>query len=339
MGFSALLGSRWRMAGGLLLLSGVVAIVLAPSIGKSTFEQLWGVEPLTYIGAILVIAGLTTVTASYVARRNNGADDAMRQWSEVTQEYFELFQHDLGRPFTRIVARERELRALLANAEELDKSAVMELLDEIERQSPNFRLMLSNIQVLVHLEAPDPVTEPRPVEPSEVVRRIVDRYVPVAAEGNKDITWWSEPEQFGIVYSDTSAIEHIATNLIDNAVRFATQHIEVKLTKNQTHFFVRVWDDGTGIAPAAPGPRVRPGLDARVGAQGREEKLRPRPPHRRHARSALGWRHHRRQPCRSESRPLHRRDREPRVGPRPVALPGRRHPRSCYPGTSSLPEM
>ena len=256
MAFSALLGSMWRVAGGLILMSGVVAIVLAPIIGKSTFEQLWVVKPLTYIGAILVIAGLATVTASYLvrgltsgARRNNGADNAMRQWSEVTQQYFELFQHDLGRPFTRIVARERELRALLANAEELDKSAVWELLDEIERQSPNFRLMLSNIQVLVHLEAPDPVTEPRPVEPPEVVRRIVDRYAPVAAEGNKDITWWSEPEQFGIVYSDTSAIEHIATNLIDNAVRFATEHIEVKLTKNQTHFFVRVWDDGTGIAP------------------------------------------------------------------------------------------
>ena len=96
MAFSALLGSKWRVAGGLILMSGVVAIVLAPIIGKSTFEQLWVVEPLTYIGAILVIAGLATVTASYLvrgltsgARRNNGADNAMRQWSEVTQQYLE----------------------------------------------------------------------------------------------------------------------------------------------------------------------------------------------------------------------------------------------------------
>ena len=51
-----------------------------------------------------------------------------------------------------------------------------------------------------------------------------------------------------IPHSDTSAIEHIAANLIDNAVRFATEHIEVKLTKNPTHFFIRVWEDGPGIA-------------------------------------------------------------------------------------------
>ena len=38
------------------------------------------------------------------------------------------------------------------------------------------------------------------------------------------------------------------TNLVDNAVRFATGHVEIRLTKNPTHFFIRVWDDGPGIA-------------------------------------------------------------------------------------------
>ncbi|HCP22826.1 MAG TPA: hypothetical protein DIT90_01750, partial [Dehalococcoidia bacterium] len=42
-------------------------------------------------------------------------------------------------------------------------------------------------------------------------------------------------------------IEHIVTNLVDNAVRFATTHVEVKLSNNPSHFFVRVWDDGPGI--------------------------------------------------------------------------------------------
>ena len=116
-------------------------------------------------------------------------------------------------------------------------------------QTPNFRLMMSNIQVLVQLEGPDRLTRPQPVEPSELIRKIVDRYVPVAADGGKEITWWAEPSEFGLVRSDSSTVEHIVTNLVDNAVRFAEGHIEVKLTKNPTHFFVRVWDDGPGIAP------------------------------------------------------------------------------------------
>ena len=63
---------------------------------------------------------------------------------------------------------------------------------------------------------------------------------------------WSCPcsktrPEFGILESDSSAIEHIATNLVDNAVRFATRQIEIKLSRNPSHFFIRVWDDGPGI--------------------------------------------------------------------------------------------
>lgn len=126
-------------------------------------------------------------------------------------------------------------------------AGVIDLLDEIERQTPNFRLMMSNIQVLIQLESPDYDEELQPVEPTEVVRRIADLYTAVAAEAGKEITWWSEPSELGLVYANSNAIEHIVTNLVDNAVRYAGTHVEVKLTKNPTHFFVRVWDDGPGI--------------------------------------------------------------------------------------------
>ena len=68
-----------------------------------------------------------------------------------------------------------------------DDPSVMELLDEIARQTPNFRLMLSNIQVLVQLEAPGDAPTAGPVEPAEVVRRIADRYTPVAEESRQAI--------------------------------------------------------------------------------------------------------------------------------------------------------
>ena len=106
--------------------------------------------------------------------------------------------------------------------------------------------MMSNIRVLGQLEQPDVAVPLRPVEPSEVVRKIIARYTSVSADSCKEITWWTKPTEFGIVYSDSSAVEHIVTNLVDNAVRFASMHIEVK---NPSHFFIRVWDDGPGIAP------------------------------------------------------------------------------------------
>ncbi len=242
--------------GAALVLAGLVAFVLAPLIGSDLFASLWGVEPLTYIGAALLIAGLGAIAASLVIptlsvkQSKKGATENVeaQRWSDLTQQYFALFHHDLGRPLARILEKERELRAILALSGEKADPAVVELLNEIERQTPSFRIMLSNIQVLVQLEAPGGLARPQAVEPAQIVRRIVDRYTSVATEARKEISWWAEPTEFGIVYSDSSAIEHIVTNLVDNAVKWASEHIEVRLTKNPTHFFIRVWDDGPGIA-------------------------------------------------------------------------------------------
>ncbi len=245
-----------RIAGGFVVLSGLVALVLAPLFGSSMSEKLWGVEPLTYIGASLLIVGLAAIALSFVAVHgvlqprpaagpDPGSDSAP---TDLIQQYFELYHHDLGRPLARILAKERELRAVLASRSRGDDPSLTALLDEIETQAPNFRLMLSNIQVLVQLETPFSPDGVQAVEPAEVVRRIVDRYTPVAGESKKEITWWSEPAEFGIVHCDSSAIEHIVTNLVDNAVRYATDHIEVRLSRNPTHLLLRVWDDGPGIA-------------------------------------------------------------------------------------------
>jgi signal transduction histidine kinase len=245
-----------KILGGLIGLMGVVGIVIAPFIGEAVSPTLWGVEPLAYIGAVLIIAGLGITSLSYIipeviARRSRHvgpAEGTVQNWSQVTQQYFDLFDHDLGRPLRRILGEARELHAILRGSDTPTDPAVIKLLDEVERQGPNFRLMMSNIQVLVQLEDPNAPVQLQAVEPSEVVRRIVDRYASVFSESGKQISWWSEPTEFGIVYADSSAIEHIVTNLVDNAVRFASCHVEIKLTKNPSHFFVRVWDDGSGIA-------------------------------------------------------------------------------------------
>ncbi|MEE3167108.1 MAG: ATP-binding protein, partial [Chloroflexota bacterium] len=242
-----------KISGGVIAFGGVLCLILAPLIGDNLSDSLWVLEPLTYLGGALLIAGLGVAVASYAgaerqSRSLNGSNGHQvgNSWSETTLQYFQLFDHDLGRPLRRIAGKERELRAVMQALPETADAGVIDLLDEIERQTPNFRLMMSNIQVLIQLESPDYDEELQPVEPTEVIRRIADLYTAVAAEAGKEITWWSEPSELGLVYANSSAIEHIVTNLVDNAVRYAGTHVEVKLTKNPTHFFVRVWDDGPG---------------------------------------------------------------------------------------------
>ncbi len=243
--------------GGLVVASGLACLILAPIVGPAAFDNLWGVEPLSYIGAVLLIAGLAiaamglaaaTMTSAERNGREQTGEEQSDHWRETTLSFFNEFDHDLGRPLRRITGRQRELRAALHASGEVADSDVMELLDEIERQAVNYRLMLSNIQVLVQSEAPGEPLPMTPVEPAEVVRRIVDRYTPVALEVNKNISWWAEPPEFSMVSSNSHAIEHIVANLIDNAVTHASGHVEVTLSRDDTLFYVKVWDDGPGIA-------------------------------------------------------------------------------------------
>ena len=226
----------------------VSALFLPPT---QMFPQQWSIEPLSYIGVGAVVLGLAISVSVYVvssmrhrsANGLNGADD----WSRLTEQHFETFQHDLGRPMRRILGKCREVRGVLAATGEDVSVVIHELLDEIEEQAPSFRLMMGNIQVMINLETPDAPIERYPVEPSAVVSRIVERYTGQAMEQGKDIAWWSEPEDFGLVYSDATALEHIIANLVDNALRYGGDYIEITVTRDSSNFQVRVADDGAGI--------------------------------------------------------------------------------------------
>lgn len=241
-----------KIAAAVSIAGGIACLALSPIIGPAAFDSLWAVEPPAYIGAGLLVLGLAAAALAYAAPGpvdQVSPEEQTREWMEATEQFFRMVDHDLGRPLRRIAGKERELRAALRAAGGPDNPEVQELLDEIERQVPNFRLMLSNIQVLVQLEAPGGPLPAAPVEPAAVVRRIVERYVPVAAEMGKAVTWWAEPAEFGMVSSDAHAIEHIVANLVDNAVSHATAGVEVSLYKDAARFYVSVWDDGPGIPP------------------------------------------------------------------------------------------
>lgn len=230
---------------------GLALVVLSPLIGEPiTPGSLWWIEPVAYVGAGIFIIGGIIAFAAFALTSRRLAETAAeeRSWSQVTQDYFDTFAHDMGRPLRRILGKEREARARLSETQEPTPRIVTELLDEIERQAPNFRLMIENVRVLVDLEDEVGQRVVEPVDAAAVVRNISDRYIPVARERGVDLVWWSEPSEFGLIYGDAFALDHVITNLVDNAIKFAKEHIEIRLTRNDSHFLVRVWDDGRGIA-------------------------------------------------------------------------------------------
>jgi signal transduction histidine kinase len=229
---------------------GLAFVLLSPMIGKLiSKDTLWEIEPVAYVGgAIFILGALTTYAAiRFNPRRGSDLPDG-RSWSQVTQDYFDTFAHDMGRPLRRILGKQREARALLNETGEVTQHMVGELLDEIENQAPNFRLMIENVRVLVDLEDETAAPAIEPVDAAAIVRNVTDRYTPIARERGLELVWWCEPSEFGLVYGDGSALDHVITNLVDNAAKFAEGHVEIRLTRTDNTYLVRVWDDGIGIA-------------------------------------------------------------------------------------------
>src|SRR5690606_9695298 len=150
---------------------------------------------------ICLMAGLIVAVFTFLLfRRKKSAGMDVTRWSELTQDYFDTFSHDMGRPFRRILGKQREVRARLEESGAQMPPSVQELMDEIEQQAPSFRLMLANVRGLVELEDPSAVPVMEPVDPAAIVRNIVDRYYGVAADRGSELSWWSEPQEFGLVY-------------------------------------------------------------------------------------------------------------------------------------------
>ncbi|MEC9294006.1 MAG: HAMP domain-containing sensor histidine kinase [Chloroflexota bacterium] len=242
--------STLKYAGLSLAVLGLGLILLSPLIGEIvTPDMLWWIEPVAYIGSGFFIFGTIVGYMSFKFNRNSqvGRSDG-RTWSQVTQDYFDTFAHDMGRPLRRILGKQREARALLNETGEVTHRMVAELLDEIENQAPNFRLMIENVRVLVDLEDQSSTPAVEPVDSAAIVRNVSDRYSPIARERGIDLIWWCEPSEFGLVYGDGSALDHVVTNLVDNATKFAAHQIEIQLTREDKFYSVRVSDDGPGIA-------------------------------------------------------------------------------------------
>ncbi|HJP27279.1 MAG TPA: HAMP domain-containing sensor histidine kinase [Dehalococcoidia bacterium] len=239
-----------RMVGIAVALIGLLLVVLSPLVGESiTRGSLWWIEPVAYIGSgVFILGALVAFGAIQFNTRRIAEQSGSRTWSQITQDYFDTFAHDMGRPLRRILGKQREARALLNETGEVTQHMVSELLTEIENQAPNFRLMIENVRVLVDLEDADAEPAIEPVDVAAIVRNVSDRYTPIARERGLELVWWCEPSEFGLVYGDGSALDHVITNLVDNATKFAEGHIEIQLTRTENSYLVRVWDDGVGIS-------------------------------------------------------------------------------------------
>lgn len=104
------------------------------------------------------------------------------------------------------------------------------------------------------------------------LREVVEE---ISGEGNLPIAWQSETESVpACPPSVADQVLNVTREALQNVIRHAhAQHAVVRLGKVDTHYFVRIEDDGMGFDASQPGPRGHFGLQimqaraARIGGK------------------------------------------------------------------------
>ena len=125
-----------------------------------------------------------------------------------------MFEHDLARPMRRIYGKDRDLQTVLRARGEQPAQAVRELMEEIELQVPNYRLMIRNVQAPVNLEGEEFAPLAVPTDVGAVVEKTAVRYETLARDSGKTLNWRMElSAENRIVNTDPETLEYIVVNL------------------------------------------------------------------------------------------------------------------------------
>ncbi|MBM4376938.1 MAG: HAMP domain-containing protein [Deltaproteobacteria bacterium] len=189
------------------------------------------VTPLASIGgAVLVLHDVSE------ARRV----EAMRR------DFVANVSHELRTPVSVI---EANAETLLAGGLE-DRETAVQFLEAIVRSSERLARLISDLLDLSRIEAghyslhvePLPVLEALEGTLDEMALRVEEHGIAVALEGAHDL----------LVAADGAALEHVLTNLLDNALKYTPRggHVVLRaLAPRDGLVRIEVEDDGPGLAP------------------------------------------------------------------------------------------
>lgn len=175
--------------------------------------------------------------------REKEASARLAELDARRREFLGVVTHDLKAPLTGILGYARLLRDLGAAA---TLEQAREYAEIIERQGQRMLGMLEQLIQATSLEEGAPVLARQPLDLRRIVEDEVAAFGGVLGDRKVDVR---APDHLPTVYGDRSAVEHILSNLLDNAVKYSPDGsgIEIALTTEPKEVRISVTDEGPGI--------------------------------------------------------------------------------------------
>ncbi|CAM3347127.1 hypothetical protein FLLO111716_05560 [Flavobacterium longum] len=160
---------------------------------------------------------------------------------EIRNDLIANITHEFKTPITTVISAIEGIRNF--NAEN-DKEKTDRYLDISQRQMEKLQGMVDKLLDTATLDTDALVLQKEAVDLTAMLQSITEKYT----VGNQ--TKVIAPPQMAdpiVVQADAFHLENAIANIIDNAVKYGGQHIDIKLESGTTHVCISVADDGPGI--------------------------------------------------------------------------------------------
>jgi two-component system sensor histidine kinase KdpD len=219
-------------------------LLFVQPVGTLSVERADEAVGLVLLLFVAVVTAQLAVTARHALEKEQEAALARRS-DDMKTALLRAVSHDLRTPLASIKASVSGLRQADAAYTDEDRA---ELLAAIEEESDRLDRLVGNLLDASRLEAGAVTLHKDPQDLRELVRAVVARLQPLLA--NRPVTL-SLPDDVPLVECDYAQIDHVLTNLLENAARHTPNGtaVQVSLRPEPDALRVEVTDRGPGVAP------------------------------------------------------------------------------------------
>ena len=228
-------GLLWLVVGGSLRPLGRMTSVARSIRDGARGRRLRPTRPKTDLGR-------TATAFDEMLDALEAAEWRAQQAEEKMRQFLADASHDLRTPIAGVIAGSERL--LLD--ENIGRPEREQRTLDVIRQARRAARLVDDVMLVTRLEASPQVRPAHQVELATLVAQEIDAARIRTPTGHPAITW-VEPHGAGRVLGDADSLRRAISNLLDNALRFADDRVEVHLGSDGRMITVVVTDDGPGV--------------------------------------------------------------------------------------------
>ena len=170
--------------------------------------------------------------------------ERMKMQDQSRQEFVSNVSHELKTPLTSMKVLAESLLGNQGVPEELYQEFLQDICKEIDRESE----IITDLLDLVKMEKTDVEINISSVNINEILETVLKRLKPIAENKNIELIF----ESFRPIIADVDELKFasVATNLVENAIKYNNTDgtVTVSLNSDHQYFYLKVIDTGIGIS-------------------------------------------------------------------------------------------